>query len=97
VMAFFRGSPEDLRRLMLEKYRCRYLVVDRWTDLRYLAGIPSVPPYLPRGTPAAIFFSTDAKTLTSAPGYRLLYRSAQPTDTMRLYELVPPEDHDAGH
>ncbi len=90
VLTFYHGSPEELRRLLLEKYRCRYLLVDRWTlwkDLHYIAGIPANQETVARGSAASVFLDTFG-SVSPVPGYRLLYRSALPTDTMRLYELT---------
>jgi hypothetical protein len=98
--AFYQRSPEGLRRLLVDKYRCRYLVVDRsffgiqrasW----YAAGLRAGQA-LP-GTCAAVFLDQDPAVLSGVPGYRLLYRSpdrirfasGDPTDFYRVYELAP--------
>jgi hypothetical protein len=98
--AFYHRTPEELRRLLLEKYRCRYVAVDRsffgiqhasW----YAAGLPSGKPE--RGSCAQILLSRDAGVLATIPGYRLLYRSpenlhfrtGEPTDFYRVFELSP--------
>jgi hypothetical protein len=98
--AFYHRTPEELRRLLLEKYRCRYLAVDRsffgiqhasW----YAGGLPSGKPE--RGSCAEILLSRDAGVLATIPGYRCLYRSpenirfrtGEPTDFYRLFELSP--------
>jgi hypothetical protein len=99
LLTFFHGTPEDLRRLLLNKYRSRYVLFDRgrlWEGTRYIAGIPlsQASPY--PGTAAAWFLSTDQKVLESVPGFRLIYRSppeiidenGRPADLMRLYELT---------
>ncbi|HET6203945.1 MAG TPA: hypothetical protein VFI25_14235 [Planctomycetota bacterium] len=97
--AFFHGSPTDLRRLLLEKYRCRYLLVDRWTlweVARYAAGIPWSETRPRPGTAAEVFLSREDKVLAGVPGYRLLYRSPEffperdelRTDWFRLYEIA---------
>jgi hypothetical protein len=97
LTAFFHGTPEELRRLLLERFRCRYLLVDRYT-LGYLspwtAGLPrGASPAA--GTPAALFLSQDQATLASVPGFELLYRSpatilqsnGAPYDLYRLYRV----------
>ena len=97
---FYRRTPEEMRRLLLEKYRCRYLAVDRsFFGLQhaswYAAGLPPGKPA--RGTCAEILLSRDAGVLSTIPGYRLLYRSpenirfrtGEPTDFYRVFELSP--------
>jgi hypothetical protein len=95
--AFFDGEPEALRQLLLAKYRCRYLLVDRFTLgvlSRPLAGLRAGEPPRP-GTCAAVFLSQDDATLRGVPGYELLYRSpptilqrdGSPYDLFRLYRL----------
>jgi hypothetical protein len=86
--AFFLGSPADLR-AFLERYRARYLLVDRQTLwlLRYVAGLPLSTPRPLAGSPAEAFLSEDPRVFADVPGYRLLYRSPLPSDMMRLYEL----------
>jgi hypothetical protein len=90
--AFYHRSPAELRRILLEEYRCRFLVVDRgffgiqrasW----YVAGLPPNRPE--PGTCAAVLLATDAAELSAIPGYRLLYRSSEPSDFYRLFELSP--------
>ncbi|MBL8858200.1 MAG: hypothetical protein JNL28_06845 [Planctomycetes bacterium] len=94
--AFFAMTPDEFRTLLLSKYKCRYLLVDRFT-LGYLsayaAGVGNAEPR--PGTTASLLLSTDGGTLTGVPGYRLLYRSppsilqsnGAPTDFFRLYVL----------
>lgn len=100
LRTFFEGTPADLRRLILDEFRCRYLLVDRFTLgflSRYAAGVPRAPSELRPGTAAATFLSQDPRLLESVPGYRLLYRSpsrivqsdGSPTDFFRLYEIEP--------
>jgi hypothetical protein len=96
---FFHGSPEDLRRLLVERYQCRHLLVDRytlWNVSRYAGGIPwSVREPRP-GTAAAAFVTQDADALARVPGFELLYRSpsrirqsnGEPCDLFRLYRLA---------
>jgi hypothetical protein len=98
--AFYERSPAELRRLLLEKFRCRYLVVDRsffgiQRSSWYAAGLP--PGQARPGTCADIFLSRDPVALSAVPGFRLLYRSpdrirfadGDPTDFYRLYRLDP--------
>jgi len=98
--AFYHESPEELRRLLVGEYRCRYLAVDRaffgiqrasW----YAAGLHPGEPE--PGSCAEVFLSRDARVLAGIPGFRLLYRSpdrirfqgGEPSDFYRLYELAP--------
>jgi hypothetical protein len=98
---FYHGTPEQMRRLLIEKYDCRYVVFDRFTlglmrEALYLGGIR---PELARpepGTCWAVFCSQDEATLSGVPGYELLYRSpaslvlgGRSTDFFRLYRLRP--------
>jgi hypothetical protein len=97
--AFFQGSTEDLRRLLVERYRCRWLVVERSAlfgpTARYLAGMRP-GQFVPRvGSPAWFLLSSDDSVLRSVPGYRLVWRSppdlrlpdGSPSDFVRLYRL----------
>jgi hypothetical protein len=99
LQAFFEGTPDDLRRLVLERFRCRYLLVDRavlGAGSRYAAGIPPGAGLDPRSA-AAVLTSQDAAVLEGVSGYRLVYRSppsllqtnGAPSDFFRLYELAP--------
>lgn len=97
--AFHHDSPEEFRRLLVERYRVRWLVVDRFT-LQYLAhwsaGLPpsSFDP-LP-GTAAAALLAQDDAALRAIPGYELVARSpatirmpsGQPSDFYRLFRLT---------
>lgn len=98
--AFYGGTPAELRRLLLDRYRCRYLVVDRsffgiQRSSWYAAGLP--PGEARPGTCADVLLSRDPAALSAVPGYRLLYRSpdrirfadGDPTDFYRLYRLDP--------
>jgi hypothetical protein len=100
LRTFFEGTPSDVRRLMLDEFRCRYVLFDRFTLgvlSRYTAGIPASPRELRAGTAAATFLAQDDAVLTRVPGFRLLYRSPRwivqsdgsPTDFFRLYALEP--------
>ncbi len=99
TLAFFRQSPEALRRLLVDRYRCRYLLVDRWTlwvEMRYMAGIPPNQPAPDPGTAASAFLDIDAGGPSPVPGYRLLYRSppeiaarfGNPKNQILLFELA---------
>lgn len=98
--AFFHRSPDALRKLLVEKYRCRYLLVDRftlWFLSRYAAGVPRSASAPPPGSAAEVLLSQDDAVLRGVPGYTLLYRSpasivqsnGAPTDFFRLYRLDP--------
>jgi hypothetical protein len=100
LRAFFEGTPQSLRRLVLDEFHCRYLLIDRFTLgylSRYTAGIPRTTSELAPGSAAAVFLGQEQNVLEHVPGYRLLYRSppeivqsdGSPTDFFRLYELEP--------
>jgi hypothetical protein len=84
---FFFGTAADLH-AWLERYRCRFLLVDRATlwGLRYLAGLPEASERPAPGTAAADFLARDPGRPTAA-GFRLRYRSPLASDHMRLYEI----------
>ena len=97
---FYRGTTEELRRLLVDEYRCRYLLVDRLTLLfmvssRYMGGIPRDQRRFAEGSPARMFLGQDTATLRGVPGYELVWRSpatlrqsnGRPTDAFRLYRL----------
>lgn len=98
---FYHGRPEELRRLLVDEYRCHYLVVDRnfFGELPaalYLGGIRPASARPEPGTCWALFGSQDPAVLGSVPGFELLYRSpvsirrgGDATDFYRLYRLVP--------
>ncbi len=94
---YFHGSPEGLRRLVRERFRARYLVIDRYTLgtlSAYAAGIGPGQSWAP-GTPAALFQSTKPGDLDGVPGFELVYRSSTSPrsggraalDFYRVYEL----------
>jgi hypothetical protein len=97
LATFFHGTPEELARLLKERFRCRYLLVDRYT-LGYLspwtAGLPAGRAPAPESA-AAAFLSQDEGVLRGVPGFELLYRSpptvlqsnGEPYDLYRLYQL----------
>lgn len=96
---FYRGTPEDLRRLLIERFDCRYLLVDRSMFLlrdaaRFLGGLPRDVPLDPRSAAARLTSTVDADLIT-IPGYELIWRSPsglrfrnQPTDFFRLFRLA---------
>ncbi|MAE28728.1 MAG: hypothetical protein CMJ87_07055 [Planctomycetes bacterium] len=98
LRVFFDGTPAELRRLLLEDYGCRYLLVDRFT-LWYLARYAGGQRWSAREprpqTAAAALLSRDGAQLTGIDGYELLWRSptsirqsnGQPTDFYRLFRL----------
>ncbi len=99
LTTLYEKPPGELRDLLLDTYRCKYLVVDcytLWNLARYTAGMPLTAREPPVGTAAHSLLSKDARALESIPGYRLLYRSpndlrqpdGRPTDFYRVYELT---------
>jgi hypothetical protein len=102
LTAFHTLSPADFRALLVTKYRCHYLLVDRVTLgflCAYTAGLRGFEPRA--GSAASVFLSQDGRVLEHVSGYRLLYRSpegirqsnGEPADFFRLYAL---EDVPAG-
>ena len=100
LQGFFQESPERFRALLLEKYRTRYLLLDRrilWVNFRYAGGLPESQPSPNPGTSAEVFMSEDQAVLERVPGFKLLYRSRDAAgrpahgeaDLLRLYELAP--------
>ncbi len=100
---FFQSTPEAMRRLLLEKYRCRYVLFDRFTlgsasmsISRYVGGLPANATPRP-GTCWAEFSATDEARLRGIPGFELVYRSprtlrrpdGQPSDHYLLYAIRP--------
>jgi len=97
LTAFYAGTPRDLRDLLTGKYRCDWLLVDRFTLgylSRWAAGLRAGEAPRP-GTAAATLLSQDSVVLGDVPGYELVYRSppgirqsdGSPTDFFRLYRL----------
>jgi hypothetical protein len=87
LTAFYFGTTADLR-AWLERYQCRFLLVDRsmlWA-LRWVAGLEEALERPVPGTAAATFLSDDAERPARA-GFRLRYRSPLASDSMRLYEV----------
>lgn len=98
VDSFHHASPAEFRRLIVDRYRARWLVVDRFTLgylARWSAGLPSGSFDALPGTAAAALLSQDEAVLDSIPGYELIARSpasilqsnGRPTDFYRLYRL----------
>jgi hypothetical protein len=88
------GDLDDVRRY-LQRYRARYLLIDRvtvWRGFGYIAGVPRGGQPLERSAIRS-FLSDDPEVLGNLPGYRLLYRSDPSSgyDHFRLYEVEPLE------
>ena len=97
LRAVFQGDAADLH-AFLERYRCRYVVLDRgvlWSGLRYPGGLPLTARGARPGTVMATVLSSDQSVLDGLEGFRLLYRSALPGDSVRLYERVAQGRNDA--
>jgi len=89
--AFFRGSVDDMRQL-LQRLRCRYFLVERWTlwgAMRYTAGIPESQRVPSPNTAAAWFCSSNPNVITNVPHFRLVYHSSNNprTDMFQLYRM----------
>lgn len=89
IVSLYTKSPEEFRRLLVDKYKCKYLLVyarQLWT-WRYKAGIPMSMSRPPKGTAAEALIKFSPQDLVNAPGYELLYKSPFPSDYMRLYRI----------
>ncbi|MBI5362088.1 MAG: hypothetical protein HZA53_02845 [Planctomycetes bacterium] len=99
--AIYHRTPDEVRRMLLDEYQCRYLVLDRFTLTRlgaslYLGGVRSDARPTP-GTWWELLAREAGPTLPEVRGYRLLYRSpttirdddGRATDFYRVYEVVP--------
>ncbi len=98
LMTFNHGTIEDVREMIIDRYKCQYAVFDRWTLWglgRYTSGIPAHVTLPPAGTAASTFCSDDPRTLRSAPGFEAIYWSpsqiidpgGSPTGWFRMYRL----------
>jgi hypothetical protein len=98
LTAFFHGTPDTLAEVLRERFRCRYLLVDRYVLGKlspWTAGLAQGAEPTP-GTAAAVMLTRDSQVLTSIPGYELIYRSpptilqsnGEPYDLFRLYRLT---------
>lgn len=87
LTAFYHGSPEELH-VLLEKWECRYLLVDVYamSALRYQAGLPVWAMPAP-GTAALFFLSSWEERYQAVPGFRLIYVNEDKPPTWRLYRL----------
>ena len=89
INGLFHSSPEDFRRLLVDKYRCRYLLSYRrqlWS-WRYKAGLPFSAREPPAGSAAHGLITLHPDEFEKVPGYKLLYRSPFRTDWLRLYRI----------
>jgi len=91
MMTFAHQSPAEFRKL-LNRYQCRYVLVDRgfWMGSAYTVGInTTLNRDPPPGSAYAELCSQDQNVLTHIPGYRLLYRSPQgyQSDWYRVFVL----------
>jgi hypothetical protein len=98
LTAFFHGTPAELARLARERFRARYLLVDRytlWSLSRVAAGLRADEGAPRPGSAAEFFLSQELSRLASVPGFTLVYRSpptilqsnGEPYDLFRLYRL----------
>jgi hypothetical protein len=86
LTTFAHGSADDLRRLCVEQWRARHLLVDRhvmWGQGRWAAGVPLTQLYPTPGTAAALLCSDDPRVLAGIPGYQPLLV----THRYRLFRL----------
>jgi hypothetical protein len=91
LTALFHGTTEDVAELLRERFRCRYLLIDRyvlWDLSRVTAGLRADARGPRAGTAAEVFLSEDDAVVSGVPGFELLYRgSAVPGADYRLYRL----------
>jgi len=92
--AFVHGGLADYRALLIQN-DCRYVLVNRdfWHRNLYIAGIQVDANWRPDPrTPFANFAHPDPNIYENVPGFRLVYRSANPSGPgyMRVFELVDP-------
>ena len=90
--AFVHGSLADYRALLIQN-DCRYVLANRdfWVRNLYAAGIQVDTNWRPDPrTPFANFNHPDARIYENVPGFRLVFRSADPSGPghMRVFELV---------
>jgi len=88
--ALYFEPPEALHAWLVAN-DARYLLVDRQTlwQMRWVAGLPSGLDEPIPGTAAARLLSREPAQLAAVPGFELVYRSALPSDMMRLYRVRP--------
>ena len=91
LTTFFHGSTSELAELMRTRFRCRYLLVDRyalWELARTTAGLRADEVEPRPGTAAAEFLARDEAALAAIPGFELVYRGASLAYAdYRLYRL----------
>jgi len=78
LTTFFQRSTAELAELLRERFRCRYLLVDRyvlWELSRATAGLRADEREPRPGTAAEAFLSDSDEVLTGITGFELLYRS----------------------
>ena len=98
---FYGGTSYGLKRLITERFQCRWLLVDRYSlylnqPSRYMGGIRGDSNSFAKNSPASRLLSIDDEKLRSIPGYELVWRSpktivmpnGEPTDFYRLYRLT---------
>jgi hypothetical protein len=92
LTTFFHGSSADLARLLGERFRCRWLLVDRhvlWDLSRVTAGLRREEREPRPGTAAAELLSDSQAVLEALPLFELRYRSPPgiPGADYRLFRL----------
>jgi hypothetical protein len=87
--AIFRSPPEALRRLLRERYRCRWLLVDRFVlrvGMAYTGGLADAAVPNPQSAFGHLQ-SEDPQVFARIPGYTLVYRSEPRPGLPELYRL----------
>ncbi len=78
LTALFHGTSAEMAVLLRERFRCRYVLFDRyalWDLSRYTAGLRLDEPAPRPGTAAEVFLGSDPAVLENVAGFELLYRS----------------------
>jgi len=91
---FFRGTSADMAELLCARFRCRYLLVDRyvlWELSRTTAGLRADEREPRAGTAAEAFLSSSDESLRAIPGFELVYRGTSVAGAdYRLFRLRAP-------
>ena len=92
IEALYRRSPSGFRRVLVDEFGARYLLVDLplLFDSRYQAGIGYDVAHVPAGSAAAALLHPEAEVYANVAGFRLLYATSGELPLLRIYELEAP-------
>jgi len=95
LTTFFQGTSAQMAELLRARFRCRYLLVDRyvlWELSRATAGLRADESRPRAGTAAEAFLSAEDERLRAIPGFELVYRGARDVAgaDYRLFKLTGP-------